>query len=62
MNNPNLKLEIGSVIEIMADNIGMNGEGVARFEGITVFCDGLLPGEKAKVQISQIRKSLCVQL
>ena len=57
MNNPNLKLEIGSVIEIIADNIGMNGEGVARFEGITVFCEGLLPGEKAKVQISQIKKS-----
>jgi len=57
MNNPNLKLEIGSVIEIMADNIGMNGEGVARFEGITVFCDGILPGEKAKVQISEIKKN-----
>ena len=57
MNNLNIKLEIGSVIEIMADNIGMNGEGVARFQGITIFCDSLLPGEKAKVQISEIKKN-----
>ena len=57
MNNLNRKLEIGSVIEIMADNIGMNGEGVARFQGITIFCDSLLPGEKAKVQISEIKKN-----
>jgi len=57
MNNPNMKLEIGSVIEVMADNIGMNGEGVARFQGITIFCDNFLPGEKAKVQISEIKKN-----
>lgn len=57
MSNQTTTLRINDLIEITADNIGMNGEGVARFQGVAVFCDGLLPGERARVRLTEVRKT-----
>lgn len=53
----NLTLSLHQQIEITADNIGINGEGVARFQNMTVFCDGFLPGETAKAEIIELHKT-----
>ncbi|NLN83076.1 MAG: 23S rRNA (uracil(1939)-C(5))-methyltransferase RlmD [Firmicutes bacterium] len=51
------RLKLGQKTTVEAENIGMNGEGIARFEQLTVFCNGLLPGEKAQVKITEVRKN-----
>ncbi|MCE5195572.1 MAG: 23S rRNA (uracil(1939)-C(5))-methyltransferase RlmD [Negativicutes bacterium] len=53
----NMSFSVHQQIEITADNIGINGEGVARYQNLAVFCDGLLPGETAKAEINEIHKT-----
>ena len=48
------------VIELMVDNLGYRGEGVARVDGIPVFIDGALPGEKVRALIILVKKSFYV--
>lgn len=47
----------GEEIEIQIDRLGINGEGVGRFEDLAVFVEGALPGEKVKARIYERRKS-----
>lgn len=50
-------VEKGKSYEIEGKSLGTNGEGVGRQEGFTVFIPGLLPGERARVKIQEIKKS-----
>lgn len=43
-------------IKLTIDNIGHNGEGIGRYEGLTVFVEGALPGEEVSAQIVERRK------
>lgn len=47
----------GQVIEIAIDNLSSGGEGVGRWNKMAVFVPGALPGERARVRISQVKKS-----
>ena len=40
-------------------DLGTGGEGIGKVEGFTVFVPGVLPGEKAKVEITQVKKNFC---
>ena len=44
--------------EVVIDIIGMNhdGEGVGRADGYTLFVQGALPGEKARVKVLKTKK------
>ncbi len=43
-------------VEVSVDNLSLEGRGVARVDGKTLFIDGVLPGERAQVRITQRHK------
>jgi len=43
--------------EMNIENMGVNGEGIGRIDGFTVFVEGALPGERVKVKIVKVTKS-----
>lgn len=43
--------------ELEVDNLGMNGEGIGRIEGFTMFVPGALPGEKIRIKAVKVGKS-----
>lgn len=46
------------IITLTIDGFGMEGEGVAHFDGVTVFIPFSLPGEKVEVKILKVAKSI----
>lgn len=52
-----MDLEIGQEIELSIERLGINGEGVASWNGYTIFVDGALPGERACVRLYERRKT-----
>lgn len=54
--------EKNTVIELNIDNLGINGEGVGRWNGKTVFVKGALVGEKIKAKIIFSKPSFCVAI
>ncbi|MBI2743053.1 MAG: 23S rRNA (uracil(1939)-C(5))-methyltransferase RlmD [Chlamydiales bacterium] len=50
-------MEIETLVELTVERLGINGEGVARLDGYTIFVDGALPGEKVKARFYEKRKS-----
>lgn len=51
--------EKNTVIETTVDNIGINGEGVARHNGKAIFIKNALPGEKVRAKIIFSKPSFC---
>lgn len=47
----------GDIIEIDIDSSGMNGEGVARCDGLVVFVPYTLVGERVRAQVLTVKKS-----
>ncbi|MCY0894177.1 MAG: 23S rRNA (uracil(1939)-C(5))-methyltransferase RlmD [Acidibacillus sp.] len=47
-------------ISVEVLRLGYRGEGVARYNGFTVFIDGALAGELVKVQISKVMRTFAV--
>ncbi len=50
-------LTVGRQIEIEIIDLDYKGQGVARLDGYVIFTPGVLVGEKAIVEITQIKKS-----
>lgn len=50
----------GQDYEVSITDLGIHGEGIGKVEGFTVFVPGALPGERAKVRISRVKKSYAV--
>lgn len=50
----------GQDYEVSVTDLGIHGEGIGKVEGFTVFVPGALPGEKAKVRISRVKRSYAV--
>ena len=51
-------MQKNDVIEVICSSLGTNGEGVATYEGTTVFVPFLLPGERAQVRILKCKDSI----
>lgn len=47
----------GETCEIEVSSLGSSGEGVGRYEDFTVFVPYVLPGEKARVRIIEVKKT-----
>ena len=43
--------------EIKIDNLGMNGEGVGRIDGYTIFVSGALPGETVRIKVVKVERN-----
>lgn len=50
-----MKPQTGEEIELTIENLGINGEGVGRFQGFTLFVEGALPGERVRALVSESR-------
>nr|WP_314263275.1 23S rRNA (uracil(1939)-C(5))-methyltransferase RlmD [uncultured Moellerella sp.] len=46
----------GRIIRVCADNLDSAGQGVARFDGKTIFVQGLLPGEEARIALTEEKR------
>lgn len=51
--------EKNSIIEVEIDNLGINGEGVARHNGKAIFVKNALPKEKVKAKIIFSKPAFC---
>jgi 23S rRNA (uracil1939-C5)-methyltransferase len=50
-------VNLGQEIETVIDGYGHEGEGVARFQDITIFIPGALKGETIKAEIAEVKKN-----
>lgn len=50
-------MTLHSQIDIDIERLGIGGEGVGRKDGLTIFVDGALPGEKARCSVYEKKKS-----
>ncbi len=50
-------LERGVTVDLTISALGVNGEGVAKLDGFTVFVDGALPNEEVSAKVNLIKPS-----
>lgn len=55
-----MPLEKNEETTLTVENLGINGEGIARESGEAVFIDGVLPGETVRARVIFARKNYCV--
>ena len=51
-------MEKNDIITVTATGMGTSGEGIARYEGLTVFVPYLLPGERAEVKLLKVKGNI----
>ena len=52
-------MEKNQTVQLNIENVGMNGEGVARLDGEVVFVKNALPGETCSAKILCAKKKFC---
>ena len=50
-------MKLKDIVELNIESIGMDGEGVAKVDGIVIFVDGALLGETIKAQVIEVKKN-----
>ncbi len=50
------KMEKGQILEVLIEDMGSEGEGIGRWEGMAVFVPGAVTGDMAEVQIVKVKK------
>ncbi len=58
--NPSATLRKGVELELAFTDLLANGQGVGRADGIVVFCFGPLPGELARVRVTEVKQRYAV--
>lgn len=53
----NLMLKKNDIVEILIDDIGSDGEGIGRHNGMTLFVKGAVTGDKVRALILKMKKS-----
>ncbi len=48
------------LIELQIDDLGTDGQGIGRHEGLAVFVDGALPGELVRAKVIALKKNYAV--
>ena len=56
----NISIERNKNYDIEIENIGSNGEGIGRIEGLTVFVENGVPGDKLRIQIDLLKKNYAI--
>lgn len=52
-----MSLQVGDQVELLIERLGIYGEGVGRVEGLTLFVEGALPGERVRVELYEKRST-----
>ncbi|CCO09321.1 23S rRNA (uracil(1939)-C(5))-methyltransferase RlmD [Desulforamulus hydrothermalis] len=50
-------IEVGEILELTIHGLGHAGEGVGRHENLAVFVPDVLPGERVRISITQVKKT-----
>ena len=50
------------IVTLTIDDIGTNGEGIGRTEGITLFIKDALPGDMVRAKIMKMKKTYVIRL
>ena len=53
-----MRLDVDDLVVLSPRDINTFGQGVAEVDGMVIFCDGLLPGDRATCRIIFVKK-LC---
>ncbi|MDR1136464.1 MAG: class I SAM-dependent RNA methyltransferase [Clostridiales Family XIII bacterium] len=53
-----MNAEIGMAFIVEVSDIGRDGHGIGKADGLTVFVEGLIPGDKARVTVTNMKKNL----
>ncbi|WP_027723208.1 23S rRNA (uracil(1939)-C(5))-methyltransferase RlmD [Maridesulfovibrio zosterae] len=56
MSNDTAPISKGSTIECTIESLAFGGQGIARHEGMTVFVDRAVPGQKVRCEITKLKK------
>lgn len=52
-----MKPSIGEKLQISIQRLGIHGEGIGEWKGLTIFVDGALPGETVTASVVEVRKN-----
>lgn len=50
-------IKLNDVLELDIDDISVDGKGIGKVSGFTLFVDGVLPGERTFVKVNRLKKS-----
>ncbi|PIR55445.1 23S rRNA (uracil(1939)-C(5))-methyltransferase RlmD [Candidatus Peregrinibacteria bacterium CG10_big_fil_rev_8_21_14_0_10_36_19] len=50
-----MNIRKGDIVEFKVESIAFGGRGVGKYDGKTIFVDGVMPGDKVKVSLSKIK-------
>ncbi|WP_432737937.1 23S rRNA (uracil(1939)-C(5))-methyltransferase RlmD [Maridesulfovibrio sp. FT414] len=56
MTNDNEALSRGSIFECEIESLAFGGKGIARHDGMTVFVDRAVPGQKVRCEVTGLKK------
>lgn len=54
-----MQLQENDIITFLVHDIGVHGEGIGNYEGMTIFIEGALPGEKVQGKIITRKQKYC---
>jgi 23S rRNA (uracil1939-C5)-methyltransferase len=51
-----MNLTSGQILELEVEKLAFGGEGIARYNGFTIFLDHAVPGQKVKAELTEVKK------
>jgi 23S rRNA (uracil1939-C5)-methyltransferase len=57
MTNPTAPVRPGQIIPVEIHGLGHSGEGVGRYEGLTIFVPGGVPGDRLDAKVTEVKKN-----
>ncbi|ACS78771.1 23S rRNA (uracil(1939)-C(5))-methyltransferase RlmD [Maridesulfovibrio salexigens] len=56
MSNDNKPIHKGDIIETKIESLAFGGKGIGRYEGLTLFVEGVVPGQTVRCEITKLKK------
>lgn len=47
----------GQILELDVETLAFGGQGIAKYDGFTIFIDRAIPGQKVKAELTEVKKS-----
>ncbi|WP_419780866.1 23S rRNA (uracil(1939)-C(5))-methyltransferase RlmD [Maridesulfovibrio sp.] len=56
MPNENKPINKGDIVETKIESLAFGGKGIGRYEGLTLFVEGVVPGQTVRCEITKLKK------
>jgi len=56
MSNENGPIRKGDIVETKIESLAFGGRGIGRYEGLTLFVEGVVPGQTVRCEITKLKK------